>query len=537
MKKVIDYIHPVKKRVEIMTRILDNSATPTQLHSSQARASDDEFIRRHESILPRDIAQLLTKSQRRDTCKSVLMHRPDVPTPALFRVADDMPYVMAFDILPADIAKCLFAEERRQLVACMLWKRAGWMAGPLQLGGEHSVTQDTIDELTKPDPYGFKADKAFVQAEQDILPTDVAEFMHWWVRRRVVNILTGGARPVKRRPTPVHDDLADDMEVEEGSGAQPPSPPPTLAREAEATQFILQHPDILPTDLAELMTVNQKSNILGCILRQRDGFSVHVISDKYPTIDDWMVNEIRFGHDPFEAKRDEEYITKHVHLIPREVAVLMRPGQRRALVDKLQSKRSSNSVFALLGSDSAATAAATDSTTASEDPNGTQTVSSESVTEPETIEQVEQAPAELSKEKSQEAAPQSKTPEPQQHLETAETSQTSEAPQTEDSADKSRPGSAEQDKSQSDKGETPSSSDKPQSPPAAAQINADEEESSSNKGAATEGAVAAAAAPAPAPAKKASIKISLQKGMEEPKPKKLGLKVSSFISLKIFIKR
>ena len=126
--------------------------------------SDDEFIEKHNLILPEEIARLLTRRQRRDVCKSILINRPDIPADELFKFKDDLPYIEKFaNVLPLDVSKFLFADERRQVVACMLWKKSGWMNGPLREGGEHSVEQSVIDELGKRDPFDFKADQEYIQ--------------------------------------------------------------------------------------------------------------------------------------------------------------------------------------------------------------------------------------------------------------------------------------------------------------------------------------------------------------------------------------
>merc|ERR1712029_1079885 len=110
----------------------------------------------------------------------------------------------------------------------------------------------------------------------------------------------------------------------------------TLAKEAKTTEFLLQNPDIIPPELSELLSVNQKSSILGIILRTRDGVDVASKSDKYPVIDDWMVTEVKQKPDPFKAKEDKQFISENSHLIPVQVASLLRPNVRRMKVAVLQ---------------------------------------------------------------------------------------------------------------------------------------------------------------------------------------------------------
>ena len=117
-RHVADFIHPLRKRVEIMTRVLDmnssDAATRSRLRSL-ATQRDDEYIQKHEPILPRSIAEVLTARQRREACRSILLHRPDIPTD-LFRVKEDLRYVEKYlEVLPLEISKCLFPEERRQV--------------------------------------------------------------------------------------------------------------------------------------------------------------------------------------------------------------------------------------------------------------------------------------------------------------------------------------------------------------------------------------------------------------------------------------
>ena len=61
-------------------------------------------------------------------------------------------------------------------------------------------------------------------------------------------------------------DLAS-MEIEECPDSRGPSPTPTPEREAEASRFLLQHTDLIPPKLAEIMTASQRANVLGVLLR------------------------------------------------------------------------------------------------------------------------------------------------------------------------------------------------------------------------------------------------------------------------------
>ena len=148
--------------------------------------SDDEFIEKHNLILPEEIARLLTRRQRRDVCKSILINRPDIPADELFKFKDDLPYIEKFaNVLPLDVSKFLFADERRQVVACMLWKKSGWMSGPLREGGEHSVEQSAIDELGKRDPFDFRADQEYIQQVRNDKPKN--QIKRIWEEMSILN--------------------------------------------------------------------------------------------------------------------------------------------------------------------------------------------------------------------------------------------------------------------------------------------------------------------------------------------------------------
>jgi len=369
-KNVLDHIEPLSKRVEVVARVVDmrNSASQSGESYLQVRRlanSDDEFIEKHNLILPEEIARLLTRRQRRDVCKSILINRPDIPADELFKFKDDLPYIEKFaNVLPLDVSKFLFADERRQVVACMLWKKSGWMSGPLREGGEHSVEQSAIDELGKRDPFDFRADQEYIQQHKKVLPIDVAEVMHSDLRRRVVKFvkpfkefqawMARGSKGGSDQPASPDEDLAS-MEIEDCPDSRGPSPTPTPEREAEASRFLLQHTDLIPPKLAEIMTASQRANVLGVLLRRRDGIGLEGLSeksDKYPDIDEWVLNELKSKPDPFKVDKDKKFISAHLDVMPPDVANLMRPNMRRKLVSQLrQSATASQQTSSQIGDD------------------------------------------------------------------------------------------------------------------------------------------------------------------------------------------
>ena len=68
------------------------------------------------------------------------------------------------------------------------------------------------------------------------------------------------------------------MEIEECPDSRGPSPTPTPEREAEASRFLLQHTDLIPPKLAEIMTASQRANVLGVLLRYEDRIKSKIIS-------------------------------------------------------------------------------------------------------------------------------------------------------------------------------------------------------------------------------------------------------------------
>ena len=89
--------------------------------------------------------------------------------------------------------------------------------------------------------------------------------------------------------------------------------------------------------------------------RRRDGIGLEGLSeksDKYPDIDEWVLNELKSKPDPFKVDKDKKFISAHLDVIPPDVANLMRPNIRRKLVSQLrQSAAASQQTSSQLGDD------------------------------------------------------------------------------------------------------------------------------------------------------------------------------------------
>ena len=89
--------------------------------------------------------------------------------------------------------------------------------------------------------------------------------------------------------------------------------------------------------------------------RRRDGIGLEGLSeksDKYPDIDEWVLNELKSKPDPFKVDKDKKFISAHLDVMPPDVANLMRPNIRRKLVSQLrQSAAAPQQTSSQLGDD------------------------------------------------------------------------------------------------------------------------------------------------------------------------------------------